>query len=290
MILSVLIVAFFSVLLYEREKTEAGAAARPVRSARPVSPIPAPPSTQETVAGETGIDRGTADPHQSSPVSADRGTNATAATEPSKPAAAAEVQAAASTMPSAPTTPPVGTHAAEDAGEAARIRESRPAPRPAPEPIEVRPSPQPPPAQDPPAATPGPAPEPLPAPAGKPSATAVTKPAEKPAREASPAAADRPPATPTQAPAEVPNPPQAPGAAKPDAAPSVTGPAARPKPPTEPRSAFTTVAEGEGLGDVAARVYGGAEQIELLWRANRDLLPSRDSPLKTGSILRTPDP
>jgi hypothetical protein len=58
--------------------------------------------------------------------------------------------------------------------------------------------------------------------------------------------------------------------------------------PTGPRSAFTTVKEGESLDDVALRVYGSADQAEALWRANRDLLPRRDSSLRAGAALRTP--
>ena len=55
-----------------------------------------------------------------------------------------------------------------------------------------------------------------------------------------------------------------------------------------PRSAFTQVAAGETLGDVANRVYGSDEVIERLWKANRDQLPAADSPLRTGMLLRTP--
>jgi hypothetical protein len=40
---------------------------------------------------------------------------------------------------------------------------------------------------------------------------------------------------------------------------------------------------------VSIRVYGAADQTDLLWRANRDLLPRRDSALPSGAILRTPD-
>jgi hypothetical protein len=58
--------------------------------------------------------------------------------------------------------------------------------------------------------------------------------------------------------------------------------------PHEPPSAFTTTREGESLGDVAVRVYGSAEKADTLWRANRDLLPHRDSPLIAGAVLRTP--
>ena len=58
--------------------------------------------------------------------------------------------------------------------------------------------------------------------------------------------------------------------------------------PAEPRSSFTTARDGESLDDVAVRVYGSADQVDALWRANRDLLLRRDSPLKAGDMLRTP--
>ncbi len=57
----------------------------------------------------------------------------------------------------------------------------------------------------------------------------------------------------------------------------------------EPRSAFTVVRKDETLRDVAVRVYGSADQLDSLWRANRDLLPRADSPLPAGSVLRTPE-
>jgi nucleoid-associated protein YgaU len=56
-----------------------------------------------------------------------------------------------------------------------------------------------------------------------------------------------------------------------------------------PRSSFTTVQKGETLQDVAVRVYGSSDQLELLWSSNRDLLPRKDSPLRPGSVLRTPE-
>jgi hypothetical protein len=58
--------------------------------------------------------------------------------------------------------------------------------------------------------------------------------------------------------------------------------------PTQARSSFTTVEEGESLADVALRVYGDESAKERLWSANRDELPRRDSPLKVGTLLRTP--
>ncbi len=54
------------------------------------------------------------------------------------------------------------------------------------------------------------------------------------------------------------------------------------------RSGFTTVKDGEALEDVAARVYGSADKIDLLWKANRDVLPERNSQLLPGTVLRTP--
>jgi hypothetical protein len=54
------------------------------------------------------------------------------------------------------------------------------------------------------------------------------------------------------------------------------------------RSAFTTVKDGETLEDVTLRIYGSSDQLDLLWRANRDLLPRKDSPLSASAVLRTP--
>jgi hypothetical protein len=54
------------------------------------------------------------------------------------------------------------------------------------------------------------------------------------------------------------------------------------------QSAFTTVRESETIEDVSSRVYGTSEHGDLLWRANRDTLPKRNSPLSTGMLLRTP--
>jgi hypothetical protein len=54
------------------------------------------------------------------------------------------------------------------------------------------------------------------------------------------------------------------------------------------RSTFTTVRESETIEDVSSRVYGTQEYGDLLWRANRDTLPKRKSPLSTGMLLRTP--
>jgi nucleoid-associated protein YgaU len=48
------------------------------------------------------------------------------------------------------------------------------------------------------------------------------------------------------------------------------------------------VRPGETLRDIAIRVYGSADDLDSLWRANRDVLPHKDSPLMAGSVLRTP--
>jgi hypothetical protein len=55
-----------------------------------------------------------------------------------------------------------------------------------------------------------------------------------------------------------------------------------------PQHPFTAVRQGETLRDVAIRVYGSADDLDSLWRANRDVLPRKDSPLAAGSVLRTP--
>jgi hypothetical protein len=55
-----------------------------------------------------------------------------------------------------------------------------------------------------------------------------------------------------------------------------------------PRSAFTVVEPSETIEDVASRVYGTTLLADSLWRANRDTLPQRKSPLSTGMLLRTP--
>jgi hypothetical protein len=61
---------------------------------------------------------------------------------------------------------------------------------------------------------------------------------------------------------------------------------------TEPtrsaRPAFTSALESETLEDVSSRVYGTPEYGDVIWRANRDTLPKRNSPLSTGMLLRTP--
>jgi hypothetical protein len=58
--------------------------------------------------------------------------------------------------------------------------------------------------------------------------------------------------------------------------------------PRQPRRAVTAVAANETISDIARRVYGTTDAIDTLWRANRDTLPRRDSPLSPGTLLRTP--
>jgi nucleoid-associated protein YgaU len=58
--------------------------------------------------------------------------------------------------------------------------------------------------------------------------------------------------------------------------------------PRRPGSAFATVGPSETLADVARRVYGTDAAADALWRANRDQLNHRDSPLRPGTPLRTP--
>ena len=55
-----------------------------------------------------------------------------------------------------------------------------------------------------------------------------------------------------------------------------------------PASAFTIVEADESLEDVAKRIYGSGLHVDPLWRANRDTLTRKDSPLAAGMVLRTP--
>jgi hypothetical protein len=66
----------------------------------------------------------------------------------------------------------------------------------------------------------------------------------------------------------------------------VARPVARARP--GPRGAFARVEAGETLADFARRVYGSAEKADDVWRANRDQLPSAESPPEAGMLLRTP--
>jgi nucleoid-associated protein YgaU len=56
----------------------------------------------------------------------------------------------------------------------------------------------------------------------------------------------------------------------------------------EPRGAFTIVRRGESLSDVSKRVYGNVANATDIWTANRDVLDREDSPLRAGTMLRTP--
>jgi hypothetical protein len=67
-----------------------------------------------------------------------------------------------------------------------------------------------------------------------------------------------------------------------------TAPPRKTGPARNARSAFTSALESETIEDVSSRVYGTPEHADLLWRANRDTLPQRNSPLVTGMLLRTP--
>ena len=74
---------------------------------------------------------------------------------------------------------------------------------------------------------------------------------------------------------------------------AVTVPPAAPKSqakrPRRPSSAFATVADGESLADVAARVYGLPEAAAVLFRANRDQIDRVDEKPPVGTVLRTPE-
>jgi nucleoid-associated protein YgaU len=54
------------------------------------------------------------------------------------------------------------------------------------------------------------------------------------------------------------------------------------------RAPFTVVGSGETMADVARRVYGHADDVESLWRANRDVAREPGSPLAPGTVLHTP--
>jgi hypothetical protein len=51
---------------------------------------------------------------------------------------------------------------------------------------------------------------------------------------------------------------------------------------------FFGVREGETLTDVARRLYGSADAAEALWQVNRDHVSRPDTPLPSGTPLRTP--
>ncbi len=63
---------------------------------------------------------------------------------------------------------------------------------------------------------------------------------------------------------------------------------ARTETPRQPDSEFTIVEANETIEDVALRIYGSTDPVDSLWRANRDALPQRETPLSAGAVLRTP--
>lgn len=69
---------------------------------------------------------------------------------------------------------------------------------------------------------------------------------------------------------------------------AIRGPILQSSPAGIPRLAFTVALPSETIEDVSGRVYGTAEVADSLWRANRDTLPQRNSPLSGGMLLRTP--
>ena len=80
-------------------------------------------------------------------------------------------------------------------------------------------------------------------------------------------------------------------ARSPTSRPATPPPSASPRPVSTSdavRSTVTVAQPGERLLDVAIRIYGSAEAVEKLWRANRDRLASRDALLNEGWLLRTP--
>jgi hypothetical protein len=212
MILSVLIVCFFSIVLYEREKP--GAIARPGAE-------PAPAATSASTAQDV-------DKPAAPTVSASSGPDASKVVEEGSQR---EIKGPAQTE-----TPPASTANQRGQGIPAGDLEKA-------KPVAV---------------------------AEAPAAGAVTTregPGSAPGREA----------TRSADPVNIPK-------AKP------TSPAAASSPArTAHRSPFTTVKDGETLEDVTIRIYGSADQLDLLWRANRDILPRKISPLSAGAVLRTPE-
>ncbi len=213
MILSVLIVCFFSIVLYQRDKP--GAVARP--SGREPAPAVTPASASQNVdkpaATATAASKG---PDTSKVVDEGppRETRGLVKTE-TPPASTADQRAQSSPAPGLEKAQPV------------RVAEAPAVP----------------------AVTATDGPGSAPSPVATRSADPVSRPKEKPASHAV------------------------------GSAPASTG----------HRSAFTTVQDGETLEDVTIRIYGSSDQLDLLWRANRDLLPRRNSPLSAGAVLRTPE-
>ena len=106
----------------------------------------------------------------------------------------------------------------------------------------------------------------------------------------SPTQVEAPPQTPSSPVSEVvePAPIETPTREKAESSPS------RPENPSQstairtPEAPFTLSEKGETLEDVARRIYGTSEVAESLRLFNRDLIQRVDSPIKTGSALRTP--
>lgn len=68
--------------------------------------------------------------------------------------------------------------------------------------------------------------------------------------------------------------------------PVVVPPAARG--PRHPESPLTLVKDGETFVDVARRIYGDGVDMNAFWKVNRDQLPTPESKIWSGMILRTP--
>ena len=71
----------------------------------------------------------------------------------------------------------------------------------------------------------------------------------------------------------------------------------RVEPPPSPRRPLAPVAtllNGETISEFAARIYGSAAAVEIVWAANRDRLPADvidpETELPAGTLLRCPDP
>jgi len=213
MFLSVLIVCFFSIVLYQRDKPEAVARPSGNEPARAVSPAPPSQKVDKPAASPAAASKG-----PDSPKVVDRG-----------PAQQTRGPAKTETPPAKTADPPVQGSPAAGLEKAEPVRGAE--------------------APAVPTVTANDGPGPAPSPVATRSADPGSRPKEKPA------------------------------------GPAVGSAPAR----AAHRSAFTTVQDGETLEDVTIRIYGSSDQIDLLWRSNRDLLPRRNSPLNAGAILRTPE-
>ena len=56
-----------------------------------------------------------------------------------------------------------------------------------------------------------------------------------------------------------------------------------------PDAAFATVNPGESFAGLAQRIYGDGADLEALWKLNRDQLPTKESEVQAGMVLRTPN-